>query len=336
LAFYQDKIDLLPRSLRFIEHEFLLHLSEAASDLSLGKLAKELAEEYREAVRGDSHREPAGDSGPTQKLRHSEEKFAHAKALWVSGRQEAGFFKDPEGAAKVRKLLNEVGEQSPFSFEREIILSLLDAKEAESKEAKKAGREQLLLKAALVHATNAQLLSPSRGPGVPETLGGATDATLASWVARLEGRIGDPKVALEMCGNLESFLRKKESQESKESKQSGDSLVAVLGMPSVIRLDELLLLKAELLEKQADWGAAAGAYEQAVQAGFNSNRILFGQARALLKTGEADAREKALAILGKFADPKSDDLWKRLASETLSNSEIVQSSLKNQAKEGRQ
>jgi hypothetical protein len=353
LAFYQDKVDLLPKSLRFSDHQFLLNLSEAASDLSFGKLARELAEQDHEVAANEPARDPSSDNGavgsmePTRKLRFAEERFAKAKALWVDGSTEMDFFKKGSaGAARVRKLLDEVGEQSKFSFEREIILSLMDAKEAETRESKQSGREQVLLRSALVHATSAQLLSTARPSGAPESLGSVADAMLASWVARLESRIGDTRIALEMCKNLESFIRKTEKPGDAAAKLAGknaghnvsvlkDPDLHVLGLPPVIGLNELLLLKAELLEKQSEWAAAAEAYAQVVEDGFSSNRVLFAQARALLKTGSAEAREKAMAILQKLADPKSDDLWKRLASETLSNSEIIQSSLKNQAKEGK-
>lgn len=331
LAFYQDKSEQLPPELRFADPDFLLHLSEAAADLSLGKLALELATKYRAITEKDPAREPASGKGPSNqadpvgKLRIAEERYAVAKALWVEGRSKPEFVTGSPQSEKVRKNLEEVGEESRFSFEKELILGLLDQKQS----AASPGGPEALLRSALAHATRAQLLAPDwHGRKSSE----GADAMLASWVVSLESRVGDPKVALEMCANLEKFARKNKSQEA-------DPELRILGLPPSLTLLDVLFLEGDLHERQNEWSEAAEIYARAVEDGLGGNRARFSQARALLKLGGgsgSSSQNSAVKLLLSIQKTKGQDLWKKLAGELLSNLEAISHEQFNQAKEGAQ
>lgn len=313
LTFYQEKASILPRESRAVEPDYLLKLSQAASDLGLGKLAGELGTAYRQASAGASTRGLAsGETGAEERLRKSEQHFTEAKALWVASAARAGASGKPsaEHEKAIRDHLAQVAEESPFSFEREIILGLLDDR---------AGRTQ----PALAHAAKAQLLKPAAG---------ARDLRLESWLAGLEARAGDPKVALEMARNLQKLL-------GHADKGAAESPLGVLGVPAVSSPSQLLILQATLLETLGKWGEAAATYARVLEGQDKSmgyrGQARYGYARALLRSGE---RDKAVALLKELSataptpsgapgaeaaqgspSANSDDHWRRLASETLAN-----------------
>jgi tetratricopeptide (TPR) repeat protein len=295
LAFYNEKSGLIPRVSTRDEPDYLLRLSHAASDLRLGKLALGLLTTYKQVVdRGAFGRTVAGvDLGVERKLEESEIRFAEAKALWVDvGLAEEG---------KIREHLGAVVEESPFSFEREIILALLDDR---------AGKT----KAALAHALKAQILRPTKvGSAV------ATDWQIEAWVADLQARAGDLGVALEMYRNVERILKLAGGKEPKDSA----SVAVVLGVPLAPSLDGVLIAQAELLERLGRWGDVAANYSRAMEEGLGGSRSAYGYARALLKAGDPASRAKAISTLQKLINDKADpgagpDFWKKLAAETLS------------------
>jgi len=309
LAFYRQRSEDIPRDESGIEPEYLLKLSQVASDMGLGNAAQEIAAAYQKGLKearranGESDRalassNPDGSIDMDTELKLSEGKFTEAKAQFISaGAKEA---------AAIRAKLAQVREESRFSFERELILGLLD--DAEDKPA-----------SALSHAAKAQLLAA----------GGKADLRLEYWVATLHARAGESRAALELLRNLEKRLKLKTPPPS-------DPATVTLGVPAPPSIEAVLMAQADILEKQSKWGDAAATYGRAVEDGIGGNQALFSYARALLKTNDQAVKKKAFAALETLAAkkaPANDDFWIKMAQETLAN-EKTQRTVRGDAKEG--
>lgn len=333
LTFFQKNTDRVPLSEGAVDPGYLLRLSQAASDLGLGKLAQEIGTVYekarkahegvtRELASADGS-DDARSSDPDVKLAAAERAFTEAKARWIA-----------EGAKSsdaVRARLGQVAPESKFSFEREVILGLID---------ERAGSDV----AALRHAAQAQLLFP---PGLSD----ADRLRVDAWVAELQMRAGDAKAALAGYFAVEKAISA-EGSAGKAARASG-GVTSLLGVAAVPARDALIRAQSEILEKQARWGEAAANYSRAVGNGLGGAEARYGYARALLKAGGAENHEKAIATLevlsrehdadgapsapgeGKKtaaapAKPTENDrFWRKLASETLADEKA-----KHDAKEG--
>ncbi len=322
LTFYEAKKELISRDMTPEELDYLLKLSQAASDLGLGTLAKQLSESYDHSVKGKLDRGIAamGESGPDLELliKQSEQYFTKAKAIWLS----PGLASTDAGKSEIRQHLSKVREESRFSFESEIILGLLD--ESEKK-----------LNSALGHAARAQLLLPKSAGSAAGSSWLEQRRALDNWLASLQFRAGDLNVALGIYRDLERSLELEQKLKAKQNREPGatsqgvssDNAVIALGLPVVPSLEALVLAQAEILEKLGRWGEAAQTYGRAVEQNWGGNRAIFGYARALIKTGDQTSAKKGFAAMEKVAGSKQDDFWKRLATEALANE-------KTTAKEG--
>lgn len=288
LAFYQEKKDLIHRSLGSSDFGFLLRLSQAASSLGLGSLAKKMSDDYEKFIgKTDSanrqvatQRSPhlsqeSGDIPLETALQHSERSFTHAKALWVSNGVKA--------EAEIRKFLTEVREESCFSYEKEMILALLEEHQKNNKQA-------------LIHLAKALQLKPAN-QALPDVLG---------WRAALELQVGDPLIALGLYRDLEKHLKL----------HSEVVTSVVYRIPPTPTLEKVILTQAEIFESMQRWGEAAQTYARAREAGLGGNRAWYGYAQALLKSGNFSKGREQLVTL---AQSQTDDFWKKLASETLAN-----------------
>lgn len=287
LAFYRRYEGSLPRKEMSLPLDFLVELAGAAGKLGLGSVASQLIQEK------DQWASARGVAGANPAPETDAERYARAKALWVG--------KGVAAAAEVRSLLGAIDAESRFGFERELILGLLD--EAENRPA-----------SALAHAIQAQLLEP-----VPA--GGTRSLRLHAWIAALQARSGDPNVALEQYRELERriALRAKTGVAEEEYERQ---------LPPVPKRERVALAQAELLEKLGKWGEVAQVYSKALESGLGGEQAKYGYARALLNTNpDPTTRQKALGLLSELANTKEDSFWKRLATESLANS--------NFAKEGK-
>jgi predicted negative regulator of RcsB-dependent stress response len=315
LSLYQAQAHLLPKTEDTLDYEFLLKLSQAACDLGLGSLGKELAETYEESVypkkspaqrviASNSNSDAEESSDLTTQLRESEKNFSQGKSIWLANRG-----KDPKESQKIRELLSNVKEESHFMYEKELILGLLD--ESEKK-----------LSSALVHASRAQLFH--------------SNLRMVYWVASLQAKTGDSKIALKLYRELENSILFKQ-KENKNISEKEDVVENLLGVPRLPSLDALILAQAEIFEKDGKWGESASTYARAVEKGWGGNQFRFEQARNLMKLGGQNQKEEAFQLLEKLvADSEKagkDDFWKKLAQETLANEKSRQSVQKN-AKEG--
>jgi tetratricopeptide (TPR) repeat protein len=269
LTFYQKNADTVPLTDGTVDPDYLLKLSQAASDLSLGRLGESINLVYEKARKSHetASRELASDQGgpgdTDVKLESSERAFTEAKALWVGQGMKA--------ADTVRARLGQVVPESRFSYEREIILGLIEEKGGS-------------LRAALGHAAQAQLLGPR-------------NARVDAWAASLEARSGDPTAALAAYRALEGA----------RAPASGPYTPAeLLGVPAVPGREALILSESEILEKQSRWADSAANYARAVEEGLGGAEARYGWARALLKAGGKDNRAKAVALLEKLAAEESE------------------------------
>lgn len=343
LRFYEERSKYrasegdLRKGMAATDPDYLLRLSLAASQLRLGKLAENLAGKYKSMT--DFNRAIATVDSPKsktaadldQQLKTSETRFAEARALWTlantNDKTEAGL----KSAERIRNLLEQVIAESPFSFQKEIILGLLEER-------------QNKIKTARNHALKAQVLIPTESdPKVEE----AIQLRVGGWAASLESRAGDPKVALGMYKDLEARVRRSSPKvvaapapaasaapeavapeaaaklvTVTHEGQNPKDLAAVLGVPPVQSLEQILISEGEILEGLKRWGESAAVYAKAMDEGLGGNQAMYGYARSLLKTGARAEREKAIQVLEKVSGSKIEDFWKRLATETLADLNI--------------
>jgi tetratricopeptide (TPR) repeat protein len=355
LAFYRKHADTIPKAHAGpVSPDYVLKLSQAASDLGLGALALSLNQSYKTQLafrsKATSTRSLASEfsknstaSGESldvtqikappleegeAKLRQGEEKFTEAKGLWKSkGLQER---------AKIKELLSSVGEESRFSFERELILGRIVESEKNPTEA-------------LRHAVAAQLLEPAHDPkgGVPKSI------RLHSWIAQLTAEAGDPEVALETLRKLEGRLR---GMKKGQADDPAEHAVRVIGLPAPLTLEQTLFYQVDLLEKKNAWNEAVKVYEKLTSESLGGNHARFGLARALLRVGDQEQKTRAfeeLEALAKYVPPANPngvaspphpdvasgkvkvDFWNRLAREAISNEQSRQSLKPENAKEGK-
>jgi tetratricopeptide (TPR) repeat protein len=322
LDFYKEKSQVLPKTADYPEEtDYLLKLSEAASDLGLGSLAKQISDHYAQM---NKKREVASTDGVRlggdleERLQSSEQHFAQAKALWTASGMQA--------EASVREHLGKVQEESPFSYEREVILALMDQKHAKNE-------------AALSHAVKAQLLKPNT-----ESVQGK-DLRVQAWIADLQAQVGDKGVAFEMYRNLEKHLRLEKSSTAQGKSVAGavpavpvtiDEEASSLGIPPMPSLDVVMISEGHILEAQGRWGEAAATYARAMEDGIGGDQVIYQYARSLKKTGQASDRVKAHKFLEQLAAGTetrtpaagttaaiTDDFWKKLAKETLADEKTV-------------
>jgi len=308
LAFYHEKSTAIPRRIGATTlgpPDYLLKLSQAASDLGLGKKAKELAELYEKnetaSVNGQ-HREPATASGIDQKATQAETDFTKAKALWMDTKKAA--------ETEIRAMLEKVPAESEYSYEKEIILGLLDE-----------GDEKF--SSALSHALRAQLLMPG---SLSET--NSEKIRVDYWVATLQAKAGNPRLAVETFRKVERLAS---NQEKSDFEKAGP-----LGVSPLPPVDVIVLNEAEVLAQLGKWGESAAAYARVFENASVGNRALYEYSRALKKIGGADNLQKAQVALDKLAESKVDDFWRKLAREALAGKDSKTKLQTNgEAKEGR-
>lgn len=359
LSYYAKYFSKLPKAYENQDVDYLVQLSESALELGLPRLASELVEQYHQHMSKD--RLPASAQlGETPEsiqelMRRSEENFAQAKSKWVSIRDKIPNLAD---YTEIRKYLSRLGDDSEFSYEKEIILGLMAEKQEQVREA-------------LKHVQRAQLLKAS--------------FLIDSWLASLELKIGNETVALAIYENLEKRLLTQkslrqsslkiesksnvETQSQVQSQNNGEKVEQsqanvslaenlnhseagklgefsdqdgyserLLGVQAVESLDQLYLVQGAILEGQKNWESARLIYQKAIQAGLQGNQLKFKLARCLYKLGGTSNRALSQEMFKKISESNSEEVqekfWKSLALEVLNNQAQVDSLL-NKAKEGK-
>ncbi len=312
LTFYQEKVDLIPKAREGsspIDADYLLRLSRAASELGLGSLALKLNLAHAKeagpshlAMRGPAGEEPAANPGSQdpesremeENLRASERHFTEARALWTA--------QGLESKEAIRKHLSEVAEESEYSFEKEVILALMDEREKK-------------LASALQHAVKAELLLGAR----------EAPPRFQGWIAQLHAQAGDARAAATYLGNLvKSQANRKPAGGKAQDAAVGatlgkidEQLLSGLGVPPLMNLESMLFLQGEQYGRAGLWGESAAAFAQASDAGLGGNRALYEWSRSLRKQEGEGASAKADEVLRKLASSATDDFWRKLAREAL-------------------
>ncbi len=297
LNLYREKAGFIPPG-RPEEMDYLLKLSQAASDLGMGSMAIQLAEEHTKATTAPDRKIASHEID--LRMAEAERHYSRAKALWVS--------KGAAADAEIREQLGFVLEESEFSYDREVLLGLLDDKK---------GRHESALK----HLSRAQMLLPTDGKN------GDDADRLEYFVATLTERAGDPMVSARIYGKLLKGGAKRSSEGGTQGRGGA------LGLPPVPAAELLMIAQGDILAKHSKWGEAAAAYGLAVKEGLGGNHAMYKYAQALTLTGGSGDQEKARGLLETLAKSKTEDFWSKLARERLAGPEFTD--VRNDAKEGR-
>ena len=351
LSLYSKYFNKLPKINQEHDVDYLIQLSESALAIGLPRLASELVDLYRVSI--VTGRLPASSQpGETPEsiramLKASEESFAKAKSKWISIKDHPVNLAE---FAEIRKHLSSLGDESEFSYEKELILGLMAERQGKFLQAQK-------------HAQRAQLMKKS--------------FLLDSWLASLELKLGHDAAALAIYENLESriqtekkqriseqkpeeqdiAIKPKQQSESEEQSKSQETpqietekekkwmiestesfSERLLGVQGIETLEQLYLIEGSILEDQRRWTEAKSIYEKAIGEGMISDQAQFKLARCLYRIGGNSNREKAQEVLKKLSQSPGESgqqtFWKELAIEVLNNQRQVDSIL-NRAKEGK-
>ena len=305
LSFYTTKAATLPVPAEEIDRDYLLKLSRVASDLEMGELANELLTEYKKQ---SSLKRGLANTTPESKANIAEQNFVLAKALWIKFKNSSTSktIKNDENLDKIRKLLTSAVSDPRIDLEKEIILGQIEETENN-------------LSSAIRHVAQARLIQDG--------------VKLEAWLASLYFKAKNLTASLSLFQSVE----KKIIQDAAHP-QSNDPNLNAMGLRSAPDLVQTVLSEAQILEANENWEEAASAYSRLIAGGVKSNRILYGYARSLGKSGKDTNRNQIVKTLEDIArtDPKADDekFWKNLAAETLANEKVHESIQKN-AKEGK-
>ncbi len=268
-----------------VDPDYLLKLSRAASEMGLGTLAMKINNQYEEAsIPFAAARGIATGSMNSKdmdaRLKRAEKAYTEAKALWVQDKKAH--------REKVQGLLADIIDESPFSYQREVILGLIA--ESENK-----------LTTALTHAKSAQLLLP------PSSRYTREQATVDQWVVRLQMKSGNTRAAIDGIRKIRDL----KVDEKTASQSEG------LGVEPFESREKLLISEGDLSSKTGKWGDAARAYGILVKDGIGGNQAVYQYAMSLEKS-KSDPK-KVEALIEKVAQSDKDDFWRELARKRLAS-----------------
>ncbi len=304
LSLYVAKSPGLPLHSDATDRDYLLKLSEVASNLELGKLAGDLFQAYKKQT---GAKRSLATVAPESKDRLAEQNFALAKSLWIKSKNSLGNKDSTNGTniIQIKKLLNDLPGESRFSLEKEVILGLIAEHEGD-------------LVNAIQHAAQAKLVQDG--------------VRVESWLANLYLEAKNSSVALKLLASVEKKLTQNSSSISAEQ-----AALQSLGLAAAPDLIQVILTQARIHENEERWGDVASDYSRLMESGVRSNRILFGYARSLVKLGKDSSKETILKTLNEIVKTEPGDpdgnFWKNLAIETLASKKI-QDSIQKNAKEG--
>ncbi len=290
LSLYSRQAHLLPPVKQLVYAEYMVPLSQAASHLGLGGFGQKILDAYGTIAHWDEIRLSQAHAEPIQKAQ-SEESFSRAKAMWIS-LVRSGFEGEKEISAVVRGLLEKsVLDTADYSYQKEIILGLIDERAQH-------------FDAACMHAVKAELLRPS--------------ADVLLWHASLEEKSGAKEMALNLYTNIENYVSLKRLVHEKEEKEEW-----LLGLPRTWTLAQVVLKEGAMHEAADRFDKASEVYGRLVHKYTPDDvggGIVYAYARSLLKISK---RGQALAVLEnlvkyKFkSQDKENSFWQKMAQETL-------------------
>ncbi|MBC7387211.1 MAG: tetratricopeptide repeat protein [Cryobacterium sp.] len=279
--------DVTPDRVAAADPEYLLRLSRVASEIGLGRTAEEISKRYALEAKKLGVGRTLASADLDARLKDSERAFTNAKAAWT----QDGKKNEPE----IRTDLNRMVDESPFAFQKEIILGMMS--ERDKKWA-----------SALSHASRAALLL-----GKMTSDDSVERQVLDQWTARLYVKAENFKAALEMFRRLQ---RPKVVAQNSHAKAEG------VGLSGIDSRANWILEEAELAGKLGRWGESAEAFGRAVDGNLGGNRAVVGYALSLEKAGKNE--EKVSELLKKAAESGTDDFWKDLARKKLAGTNAME------------
>jgi tetratricopeptide (TPR) repeat protein len=317
LKFHQDKIRDFPMIRGYREDavnpDYLLRLSEAATELGMGKLASTLVDQYHRmdaqsqsgarAIASASEEGKTGVSlGLDEVLEKAEKAWLEARALWMTeqGRERG----------TLDAFLAMIPEQSPRSYGAHIMKAILREKSGTTQEAL----------AELIQAR--LLLPPSEGVIPGEAL------RLEAWIARLQEKGGDQLAAIATWRNITLQLEEPEVRRLPAVAPQGAGVAASLGAGPIPALEDALRSEALILTRLEKWAEADEAWRKlisvvekpAAESGESAvaGPYRYERARVLARIGGRDKLDLARTELQEIVKRSKDETWKKLAQESLS------------------
>lgn len=290
LSYYNEFGSRVPHYPGNVESDYLLKLSQAAIDLGMLAWGQDIAKVHQSRVGADRLIASADPASLERRLLDSEKAATEARALWIE--QGPGISKDAKSSAAFRSLLERVIEESPLSYERELMLSLLE---------RDAGRPAL----ALTHLLKAQALAPAAEREAPRML---------FLLAGLQAGAGNARAA----ATTYRQLRQKLGESAEKGGADPDRLIK-LHLPAPATLQAILLMECEQLTRLSGWGDIARVLAEGDQAGHLNSALRYEYAKALKRTGNAKDLDRSNEVLRLLAESAPEDFWKNLAREALNN-----------------
>ncbi len=295
LSFYERYIGLIPPVGTPLTADVFLPLARAASNLELPGLSAELMDRYWKQTSRALASEPTLDD----LLKRSEESFSEAKGAWIAIRNATK--SDEAAGKKVQDLLTQVIDESPYSYQRELILSVM------ADQAKDLDRTRK-------HAEQAEVLMDKFAP--------STDPQVYYWIAQILGKQDRRVASAEALEKLVATMDADPSAAGAKKVLRYPAVVSI-GIPEIPPANELSIQIASLYEQEGLWKKAAETYDKLVTRGFQKNRTRYAKLRALKKlsaTGDAGLYQTAIQqTLEEISKSDENDFWKKLAQEELAN-----------------
>ncbi len=294
LVFFEKKEKLLPQRKLWPNPEFMLKLSRAAADTGLPVLSKSLLSKFQRASDAiDASRSIAAEDDISKfekKLKDSEFNFTKAKGLWI----KSGMGDEEQ----IKEFLDKVIEESPFSYEKELILGLIEDKKNN-------------VEGALKHAILAQSLS--HGDYV-------NDLRVLAWTAGLQTKNKAFDAALESYKRIDEIIKNKSQTKIKDDALA---LSEQVGIPDFPDDNKRVVLQIDIYEIQKNYEDGVKFIEEKIAKGIKDNNILYQYATMLGKTNNYENEKKARAVFAEIVKSKKDDFWKKLAQEVLADIQIT-------------
>ncbi|MFN7685949.1 MAG: hypothetical protein ACK5QT_11130 [Oligoflexia bacterium] len=294
LSYYHEMGSRIPHFPGNVDSDYLLKLSQAAIEIGMPGWSRELAATYQQRAGSDRVIAMAADSSVDRKLLDSEKAYTEARAIWVGAVGDLSR-SDEKLQAQVRELLSKVVEESPFSYEKELISALVESS---------AGKPAL----ALTHLTKARALAPASERNAPRVL---------FLAARLHADSGNSTAASEAFKTLR--VSKKEEDPVRFSS---------LGLPVVPDPATLLILESDQLTQLGRWGEIAALLGDPAQEQNLNSPLRYRFAMALARSGGRKNSQKSSELLKSLSESAPEEFWKTLAREALNHPKV-------NAKEGR-
>jgi tetratricopeptide (TPR) repeat protein len=289
ISTYQKYGDYLPMALHDpMTDDLKMKLAKAASERKLTSLAMKIIEPYQQlsAVEAKEVLAAMEKSLVSEGFDEQENRVdLEAKTLWNSPSFKAS---DEKQVKELFSDLEMISDKSEYTFERDLILALYYS---EIKDFAKANEINLRLSTRMMKLNSRARVQVLTFSG--ETANSAQDLPFA-------------EKSFRQARMLLAKLSEKDQPELNFRHLSTTPTLAYLYES-----------EGETLQKQEKWKEAVALYTEAIENKVGGNHILYAHAKALLKSGGRESRKTASRSLEKIEQSQDDDVWKKLARETL-------------------